>query len=285
LKLIEPSEVSARILTLLDESDERVIIVSPYMKISKWYKLVNKIGRLKERKIHIEIYVRDDPGNEESFRDLDRLDLVYKKIPHLHCKIYMNERRGIVASMNLLLSSDINALEIGYATETETEYAKLLSFYYRYIHTGGLVQCDTIAGRPAADLELVMDSIREKLTGPGKDSWVWLEVSTLQITIGYNNYSVLINEGHLRITARLRKNPVPKKKSVPNSRVIVKKIGDRSIMRIDILPDPEPGFLHLSGHAPCNLKSTGIYAILETEAEIIIDSVIRFVNAMEGLVL
>jgi hypothetical protein len=44
VKLINPSEISARILTLLDESDERVIIVSPYMKISKWYKFVNKVN-------------------------------------------------------------------------------------------------------------------------------------------------------------------------------------------------------------------------------------------------
>ena len=40
MKLIKPTEISARILTLLDESDERVIIVSPYMKISKWYKFI-----------------------------------------------------------------------------------------------------------------------------------------------------------------------------------------------------------------------------------------------------
>jgi hypothetical protein len=61
VKWINPSEISARILTLLDESDERVIIVSPYMKISKWYKFVNKINELKTRRILTEIYVRDGP--------------------------------------------------------------------------------------------------------------------------------------------------------------------------------------------------------------------------------
>jgi hypothetical protein len=38
VKWINPSEISAMILILLDESDERVIIVSPYMKISKWHR-------------------------------------------------------------------------------------------------------------------------------------------------------------------------------------------------------------------------------------------------------
>ena len=46
VKLINPSAISARILTLLDESDERVIIVSPYMKISKWYKQENREKRM-----------------------------------------------------------------------------------------------------------------------------------------------------------------------------------------------------------------------------------------------
>ena len=40
MKLIKPSEISAKILTLLDESNERVILVSPYMKIPKWDKLL-----------------------------------------------------------------------------------------------------------------------------------------------------------------------------------------------------------------------------------------------------
>ncbi len=51
MKLIKPSEISARILTLLEESDERVIIVSTYMKISKWYKFMNKVNGLKTRRI------------------------------------------------------------------------------------------------------------------------------------------------------------------------------------------------------------------------------------------
>ena len=108
--MIKPSEISARILTLLDESDERVIIVSPYMKISKWYKFMNKINGLKTRRILIEIYVRDDPDNTATYRDLDQLALEYKKIPHLHSKLYLNERYGIVTSMNLLLSSEINSI-------------------------------------------------------------------------------------------------------------------------------------------------------------------------------
>jgi hypothetical protein len=118
MNFIKPSEISARILSLLDESDEKVIIVSPYMKISKWYKFSNKIESLKTRRIYTKIYVRDDPENTANYRDLNQLGLVNKWIPHLLRKLYLNEMDGIVTSLNLLLSSEINSLEIGYATET-----------------------------------------------------------------------------------------------------------------------------------------------------------------------
>lgn len=115
MKLIKPSEISARIFTLLDESDERVMIVSPYLKISKWYKFINKVN-------------------------------------------------------------------------------ELLGFHYRYIHTGELVHCDTMAGRPAADLKKVMRSIREELKKTEKNSWLWFAENALHICTGRNNYSVSLNE-------------------------------------------------------------------------------------------
>ena len=50
--------------------------------------------------------------------------------------------------MNLLPSPEINSLEIGYATETWTEYNDLLSFYHRYIHIGEPVHLKNRPGCP-----------------------------------------------------------------------------------------------------------------------------------------
>ena len=283
MKLIKPSEISARILTLLDESDERVIIVSPYMKISKWYKFVNKVNELKTRRILIEIYVRNDPNNTATYRDLDQLALQYKKIPHLHSKLYLNERYGIVTSMNLLLSSEINSLEIGYATETWTEYNDLLGFYHRYIHIGEPVHCDTIAGQPAADLKEIMHSIREELKRSAKNSWPWLAENTLHISTGRNNYSVSIKDGYLRITARLRMASGTRQRSIQRSSLIAKKVEDLTAMKTEIHLGPMPDILQLSGQAQHTLKSTCITGILEAEAAYIMESVRRFIDATDDL--
>ncbi|MFH0757126.1 MAG: hypothetical protein V2B15_07565 [Bacteroidota bacterium] len=283
MKLIKPSEISARILTLLDESDERVIIVSPYMKISKWYKLLNKVNGLKNRNIITEIYVRDDPDNTATYRDLDELALEYKKIPHLHCKLYMNERSGIVTSMNLLLSSEFYSLEVGYATETWTEYNELLGFYLRYIYIGEPVHCDTTAGRPAADLKGVIRSIREELKGTAKNSWCWLAENALHICTGCNNYSISINEGYLRITAFLRIDSATNQTGVQYSSLIVKKIGDLTTMKVSMHPGSKPDLLQLSGQAQHTLKSACINGLLKGEADYMIESVKRFIEATDNL--
>jgi len=284
VKLIRPSEISSRILSLLDESDERVIIVSPYMKISKWYKFVNKVNELKTRSILTEIYVRDDPDNTATYRDLDQLALQYKKIPHLHSKLYLNERYGIVTSMNLLLSSEINSLEIGYVTETWTEYNDLLGYYHRYIHIGEPVPCDTIAGQPAADLKEIMHSIREELKKTAKNSWPWLAGNTLHISTGRNNYRVSIKDGYLSITTRLRRATGSGQRSIQHGSLIVKKVGDLTAMKTEIHPGPLPDILQLSGQAQHTLKSTCITGILKAEAAYIMESVRRFIDATDDLV-
>ncbi len=241
VKLIKPSEISARILTLLDESDERVIIVSPYIKISKWYKFINKVNGLKSRRINTEIYVRDDPDNTATYRDLDQLGLEYKKIPHLHSKLYLNERYGIVTSMNLLLSSEINSLEIGYATETWAEYNDLLGFYHRYIRIGDPIHCETVSSQPAADLKEITHSIGEDLKSTGKNSWLWLAENVLHISTGRNNYKVSINEGKLRITACLKIGTATQQKSTRGSSLIEKKVGDLTAMKIQMHHRPKAG--------------------------------------------
>jgi len=287
MRLIKPSEISASILTLLDESDERVIIVSPYMKISKWYKFRNKIKGIKNKGILTEIYIRDDPENTATYNDLDHLNLEYNKIPHLHCKLYLNERSGIVTSLNLLLSSEINSLEIGYATETWKEYKDLLGFFNRYIQIGEPVPCDTIAGQPAADMNQIMCSIREELKRTSKNPWLWLADNILHISTGQNSYRVSIISGYLSIAACLRIASPRKKSFIQSSQLIAKKVGDLTSTKNYVQSAPmscsESGTLQLTGQANHPLESACITGILEVEAVYIIESVIRFIDAADNM--
>jgi hypothetical protein len=283
MKIIKPSEVSGSILTLLDESNERVILVSPYIKISKWFKFINKIKELENRKIMPKIYVRDDPENTATFRDLDHLELNYTKIPHLHCKLYMNERFGIISSMNLLLSSEINSLEIGYATETWTEYNELLAFYHRYIQTDELANRDAIDNPPFANQKKVVYGIKKELERTVKSAWLWFAGNALHISTGLNNYSISINDGYLIITAFLKINSTTNRKLVQNSSLIAKKIGDLTTMKVNAHTGTKLDYLQLSGQVQNIFKSPCINNILEAESDYMVESVLKYINTLENL--
>ncbi len=283
MKLIRPSEISAKILTLLEESDERVILVSPYTKISKWYRFIHKLNDLKTRRILVEIYVRDDPDNQATYRDLDQLALQYIKIPHLHSKLYMNEKNGIVTSMNLLLSSEINSLEIGYSTETLKEYKELLHYYQRYIRDSAPAHNDKIAGQPAADLKEMMHSIREELRKTKKNSWFWFADKALHISTGQTNYSVRINDGYLRITACLRTASGAKQQSILNASLNTKKVGELTAMKVNMHAGPQPDIIQLFGEAQFIWKSNHITGLQQPEAAYLTESVVRFINATDDL--
>ena len=285
MELLKPSEISARILTLLDESDERVILVSPYVKISKWYRITNKIKELRTRGVNLEIYVREDPDNTSTYDDLDQLELDYKKIPHLHSKLYLNETYGIVSSMNLLLSSEINSLEIGYVTQTWAEYDELFRYYSRYIYAGETDPIKITPDQVYTDLSKLMQNIRDELQKKPMNFWFWLSENVLHINTGKNNYHISINQSTLKITACLRIDSSSDQKHSPSPTLLKKKIEDLSAMKIRMSSVPVSGILELSGKTRFKLRSTCIHGILDKEVAFITESITRFIHATNDLVL
>ena len=283
MKLIKPFEISAKILTLLDETINRIIIVSPYMKISKWYKLVNRLNDLKRNGIVPEIYVRDDANNEATYEDLELLELPFKKLPHLHSKLYMNDSYGIVTSMNLLLSSEFNSIEIGYATENQNEYNDLFEYYLRHIRKGEIVHHDNIDGQPLANMEEFIQSIRKELSDTKTNVWPTFQRNALHISTGRSNYTATISKGHLRITVSKRV-VLGKKQSLEQDYLFIgKKIKDLTAMKIHVLPNAAPDKIQLTGEALYTLKSTCITGILNDESTYIMDSLRCFIDASENL--
>jgi len=131
MQLIKPKQISGEIMTLLEEADKQVIIVCPYYKVTKWYKLLNCLEELKKRKIDIEFYVREKEW--ESINELEAIGFTPIAIKNLHTKLYKNDKYAIVSSMNLHVSSDTNSLDIALKTQTVEEYEELVNYYKRYI--------------------------------------------------------------------------------------------------------------------------------------------------------
>lgn len=131
MELINPAEISGKIMTLIDNATETIIIISPYIKISKWTKLTNRIKEAQKRGVKFEWFIRKD--STESIEEVKNLGITPVEIENLHSKIYVNEKAAIVTSMNLHYYSDSNSIDIGYLTTKHNEYEEIVSYINTYI--------------------------------------------------------------------------------------------------------------------------------------------------------
>jgi hypothetical protein len=120
MKLIKPAEIAAKIMTIIDEAEKELIIISPYNNLSGWTKLINKIKKAQSRGVDIKWYSRKnnvDLNNAEEVRK--NLGIVPILIDDLHAKMSK--------------ISDDKSLDLGFITETKEEYEEIRSFYKKHI--------------------------------------------------------------------------------------------------------------------------------------------------------
>lgn len=131
MELIQPAEISGKIMTLIDHAKEEIIIVSPYNKFTYWKKLTQRIEKAKQRGVKIRWYIRKNvDSNVEKIRQIGIEPI---EIENLHCKLYLNEQHAVVTSMNLHEYSDTSSIDIGYLITEEDKYKELTDFIDVYI--------------------------------------------------------------------------------------------------------------------------------------------------------
>lgn len=131
MKFIPIMEISSQIMTLIDETKEELVIVSPYIKIKTWNKIKKCLQRAVDRGVNITVYARKNA-------DQDLTDLIHFKvklvlIQDLHAKIYLNENYAIVSSQNMIEYSDENSIDFAYSTETDLERLQLDKLINQYL--------------------------------------------------------------------------------------------------------------------------------------------------------
>ena len=104
--------LTSAIETVIRKANDKVTIISPYIKISKTY--YERLVEAEKRKVGITIVF----GKEDLQEDQDDLlggfdNLLLYFCDNLHAKCYMNEDTAIIASMNLYEYSQVNNREMG----------------------------------------------------------------------------------------------------------------------------------------------------------------------------
>ncbi|WP_417882630.1 hypothetical protein [Xanthomarina gelatinilytica] len=133
MKIIPPYQITSEILNLINEAEKYIVLVSPYVNFNNWDRIKVDITNALKRGVRIEFYARLDNENFKSWEQIESLGIKPKLIKNLHAKLYFNEKSGIVTSMNLLTSSNLNAIEFGSIYHTEEELSELKSFVKRYL--------------------------------------------------------------------------------------------------------------------------------------------------------
>lgn len=133
MKIIPPYKISSEILEVIHEAEEYLILVSPYVDFTNWEGMKKAIQSAFTRNVKIKFYVRFEDKNFKSWEQIEALGIIPKLVKNLHTKLYFSEKKGIVTSMNLLTSSNLNAIEFGSIYNTSEEMNELKSYVKKYL--------------------------------------------------------------------------------------------------------------------------------------------------------
>lgn len=133
MKILPPDSISSELLNLIHGANEYLVLVSPYVSITKWPRLQAALTGAQRRGVQIKAFVRSDADNASSWEELEALDIKPRLVEHLHAKFYFSESGGLISSLNLLSSSNAQSLEIGCKLETADELRELQEYVKRYI--------------------------------------------------------------------------------------------------------------------------------------------------------
>ena len=111
-EFLTTADISARLQKIIREADERLVLISPYLKVNP------RIRELLEQKSRTETHVRiiygkrELPPEERKWIDsVPAIELCFRQ--SLHAKCYLNEKEAILTSMNLYQFSEQNNDEMG----------------------------------------------------------------------------------------------------------------------------------------------------------------------------
>jgi phosphatidylserine/phosphatidylglycerophosphate/cardiolipin synthase-like enzyme len=119
-KFLATSGTSYHLEELIKSASERLILISPYLKINE------RIKQLLEDKDRLKIDVRIVYGKNElqpqEINWLSELEFVRTSFcQNLHAKCYLNERQCIVTSLNLYEFSQVNNNEMGILVDRDSD--------------------------------------------------------------------------------------------------------------------------------------------------------------------
>ena len=124
-KFINTRKAVAAIEDLIKEAEEKLILISPYLKLSKDFKELLTYRNNKDKITTIIFGKQELNPNEMKFLESLRF-VILKYNQDLHAKCYLNDKQMIITSLNLYEFSMANNKEMGVLIDKTDENDKML---------------------------------------------------------------------------------------------------------------------------------------------------------------
>ena len=112
---LKTHELSVEVIQLIAAAKEYCYLVTPYVKL--WPQLERALEDASKRGLFLTFIIREDASNDRLIQKLNGdwgFEVVVVK--DMHIKLYLNERKAMLSSMNLYDASQQRNLELGYAS-------------------------------------------------------------------------------------------------------------------------------------------------------------------------
>ncbi len=183
-KFLNSSGTTYHLEELIKNASDRLIIISPYLKLNERIKeLLEDRNRLK---IDIRIVYGKNDLHPEEINWLKNLTFIRTSFcKNLHAKCYLNENECIITSLNLYEFSQVNNNEMGvliYRNDDAKLYADTYEEAQRIIR---------ISDEVRMSLEKVGDSDNKAMSNANADGETAVTATTKPVEVAAPNYSKL----------------------------------------------------------------------------------------------
>jgi len=127
MKILYKEELVKKVIELIKSSNKFLNIVSPY--IDDWDDMYNILKELRKKNVKINFYIRDVIRNDDLpyiIAKYEEIGINIYRIEYLHAKIFINDNKAIIGSLNLTEFAFAVSEEIGGLTDTNLEYEEIL---------------------------------------------------------------------------------------------------------------------------------------------------------------
>jgi phosphatidylserine/phosphatidylglycerophosphate/cardiolipin synthase-like enzyme len=126
MKVTDIKENLNAIISMVEQAEKFVVIVSPFSNLSGWEELKTAINDATEREVDVRYYVRKGEG----YNGIEELKVRLYEVPGLHAKMFYSEKEALISSGNLDSRPDINWV---CRLDRDEEAEELSMFFRNYI--------------------------------------------------------------------------------------------------------------------------------------------------------